>query len=91
MSKLAEYYADRIRQVLRSGEANGITKAELMKRMSIKDEQLMDAVLEEAEKVTTVRCSNGKYFLQDEMPMEVRDYLKQNFTIGKDIEIRIKK
>ena len=88
MSNLSQYYADRIREVLPKGEENGITKQELMKRMGISDKKLMDSILKDVKSVADFRCKNGLYYVQDEMPVEIRDYLRANFTVGKDIEIR---
>jgi len=82
MSKLSQYYAEQIRKALGSGEANGITKDELMKRLQITDGELMDAVLKEAGKEVDICCRNGKYFLHDTLPKEVRDLLRNNFSIN---------
>ena len=88
MSNLSQYYADRIREVLPKGEENGITKQELMKRMNITDPKLMDSILKDVKSVADFRCKNGLYFVQDEMPLEYRDYIKKHFNRGEDIELR---
>ena len=88
MSNLSQYYADRIREALPKGEENGITKQELMKRMNIADPKLMDSILKDVKSVADFRCRNGLYFVQDEMPVECRDYIKKYLTRGEDIEIR---
>ena len=86
MSKLSDYYADRIRKVLESVGAKGITKTELMKRMGIKNAELMDAILSDVGTKVKVQCRNGMYFIHDEMPIEVRNQLKK-LMIG-EVEIR---
>ena len=88
MSNLSQYYADRIREVLPKGEENGITKQELMKRMNIADPKLMDSILKDVKSVADFRCRNGLYYLQDEFPLEYRDYIKKHFNRGEDIELR---
>lgn len=88
MSKLAEYYADRIKSALPSGEANGITKEELMKRMSISDVNLMDSILNDVRSFAGICCKNGLYYVQSEMPKELRDAIMANYTIAANIEHR---
>ena len=88
MSKLSEYYADQIRKALGPGEKNGITKEELMKRLQVTDPDLMDVILKEAGKETDLHCHNGKYFIRNEMPKEVRDFISTNFTIRDGVEVR---
>lgn len=88
MSNLKKYYADRIKSVLPSGESNGITKEELMKRMSVTDAKLMDSILKDVESSLSICCKNGKYFIQTEMPKEIRDLINANYTIGAGIEHR---
>ena len=65
MSKLSDYYADRIRKALDSGESYALLKEELMKRINITDRALMDAVLEEAGRKAKLRCSSGLYYIHD--------------------------
>lgn len=90
MAKLAEYYADRIRSALPSGEANGITKKELMKRMSITDAQLMDSILDDVDSSISICCKNGRYFVQNEVSAkDVRDFIKANFTLRDGVEHRM--
>lgn len=90
MAKLAEYYADRIRSVLPSGEANGITKEELMKRMSVTDAKLMDSILKDVESSVRICCKKGRYYIQSNMPKEIRDLIDANYTLGCGIEHRMK-
>lgn len=91
MSQLKKHYADQIKIILHSCDPNGITKQELMKKMSITTEKFMDSVLKDVSTISNIRCKDGRVFLKDTVPMEIRDYIRKHFMVNDDIEVKVKR